>query len=70
METNEMNEMNETTKTALLSALVDRVHERLFDQLNDVIAEELEQLLNERNVADEDGELMYELFGRVYLGYN
>ena len=63
-------EINETTKTALLSTLVDRVQERLFDELNDAIAEELEALLNERKINDEDAELMYELFGRVYLGFH
>jgi hypothetical protein len=29
----------------------------------------LETLFNEKDIADEDGELMYELFNRVYLGY-
>jgi len=60
---------NETTEKELLSILVDRVFNRLEDKLTDTIAEELETLLNEKDIADEDGELMYELFNRVYLGY-
>ena len=60
---------NETTEKELLSSLVDRVFNRLEDKLTDTIAEELETLFNEKDIADEDGELMYELFNRVYLGY-
>ena len=42
---------------------------RLEDKLSDTIADELETLFIDYNIADEDGELMYELFGRVHLGY-
>ena len=62
--------MNNTpTEKELLSILVDRVFNRLEDKLTDTIAEELETLFYENDIADEDGELMYELFNRVYLGY-
>ena len=57
------------TEKELLSILVDRVFNRLEDKLSDTIAEELETLFNEKDIADEDGELMYEMFNRVYLGY-
>ena len=60
---------NETTEKELLSILVDRVFNRLEDKLTDTIAEELETLLNEKGITDDDGEMMYELFNRVYLGY-
>ena len=60
---------NETAENELLSTLVDRVRDRLEDIIADTIAEELETLFNEKDIADEDGELMYELFNRVYLGY-
>ena len=60
---------NETTENELLSTLVERLQARLGDTLCDAIAEELETLFYENDIADEDGELMYELFGRVHLGY-
>jgi hypothetical protein len=61
---------NETTENELLSTLVERLQARLGDTICDAIAEELETLFYENDIADEDGELMYELFGRVYLGHN
>ena len=60
---------NETTENELLSTLVERLQARLGDTICDAIAEELETLFYENDIADEDGELMYELFNRVYLGY-
>jgi hypothetical protein len=60
---------NETTEKELLSTLVDRVRDRLEDIISDTIAEELEALFNEKGITDDDGELMYDLFNRVYLGY-
>ena len=60
---------NETADNELLSTLGDRVRDRLEDIIADTIAEELETLFHEKNIADEDGELMYEMFSRVYLGY-
>ena len=60
---------NEITNEQLLSLLVEKVQSRLEDKLSDTIADELETLFIDYNIADEDGELMYELFGRVHLGY-
>jgi hypothetical protein len=60
---------NNTTENELLSTLVERLQARLGDTICDAIAEELETLFYENDIADEDGELMYELFNRVYLGY-
>ena len=60
---------NETAENELLSTLVDRVRDRLEDIIADTIAEELEILFNEKGITDDDGEMMYDLFNRVYLGY-
>jgi hypothetical protein len=60
---------NNTTENELLSTLVDRVRDRLDDIITDTIAEELETLFHEKGITDDDGEMMYDLFNRVYLGY-
>ena len=61
---------NEITEQELLSTLVERLQARLGDTLCDAIAEELETLFYENDIADEDGEMMYDFFNRVYLGHN
>jgi len=65
---------NETLRTELVAALLNRVQDRLFDVLNDAVSDELVELMNETDWVgelneDEQYELMYETFGRVYLGY-
>ena len=61
--------MTETAKTALLQELVSRLTDRFTERMMDAICEETEFLLDAYNVKDDDGELLYEIAGRVFIGF-